>query len=120
MTDERLRERFQALREAEAELAPSFGRTLARAEETQASPRLRWLWVPAAAASIALIWLLFALPPVPARPAPLDPGSWAMPTDVLLEMPGAALLHELPAIGSGIENPSPRMRTSWIHRRILG
>ena len=119
MSDERLRERFQALREAEAAEATSFERSLARAEAGAASPRSRWLWAPLAAAAAAGLWLVLAPPGSSPGPAPLDPGTWAMPTDVLLEGPGMELLREVPAIGTDIGDPSPPLRTGW-NRRILG
>jgi hypothetical protein len=119
MSDEGLRERFQALRETEAAEATSFEETLARAEVRGASPRSRWLWAPAAAAAAAALWLVLALPGSSPRPAPLDPGTWTMPTDVLLEVPGTELLREVPAIGTEIDGPSAPLRTGW-NRRVLG
>ena len=112
MSDERLRERFQALREVEAGRAPRFEHTLERAEASRAGSRSRWLLAPAAAVAVAAtFWLVLARPTPRPQPAPFDPGSWAMPTDVLLDMPGAELLREMPAIGTGIDGPPPPLRT---------
>jgi hypothetical protein len=101
-----LRERFQSLRQAEAEDAPSFEATLARAETGRRPRRPRWLWAPAGAAAAAALWLVLVPPGPRPRPAPLDPGRWAMPTDVLLEVPGIELLRDLPAIGPGGDGAS--------------
>ena len=117
MSEGGLRERFRALREFEAARAPSFEQTLARAELGAAPARSWWRWAPAAAAAAAALGLALALPRPSSRPAPLDPGSWAMPTDVLLEVPGMELLREVPAIGIEIDSPSPPPRTGW-NRRI--
>ena len=118
MSDERLRERFQALREREAEAAPAFEHTLARARAGQAPARRRWLWMPAAAA-VALLLAVLVFSPAPPQPAPLSPGTWAMPTDVLLEVPGSHLLRDVPAIGTGLERPPAPLETGW-QRRFLG
>lgn len=101
MSDGKLRARFEALRAEDERAAPSFAQTVAaaraRAEDADA-PGRRWLWAPVlAAAAIALVLLLAR--PEPPPPSAWSPDRWAMPTDVLLELPGAELLRDAPSIG---------------------
>lgn len=103
MNEESLRERFRALREAEARQAPTFEQTLLRAEPSSSGFRSGWLLTPAVAFGAALWLLVLALPGASPRPEPLGSGWWTTPTDVLLDVPGSDLLHEVPAIGAGIE-----------------
>lgn len=102
MDDRDLRDHFERMQREEAARAPAFAHTLARANAASRTGRAtpRWLWGACAAAAALLLWL--ALPPSPAPPSPAlpawQPDRWAMPTDVLLEVPGAELLHDLPEI----------------------
>ena len=106
--DEALRARFRALAENEAESAPPFAPTPSRprAARRRVVVRVR-LTVGAVAAVLALAVLGYARWAWRARPVPypidLAAVTWTGPTDFLLETPGAALLRELPAIGSGYD-----------------
>ena len=104
----------------------NFEHTLARAETRRSGSRAHrpWLWLPALATGAVALWIVLALPgpaPDPADPSDFRP-VWSMPTDVLLDVPGTALLSEVPAIGAPIEIPTPLPRTGTITdlRRILG
>ncbi len=121
MSDE-LRERFHALRRKDASDAPDFRATLSRARSREAAlvgARRGWLWAPALAAAAALTALAILLPSVGPEPAPWTPGRWAMPTDVLLDVPGSELLRELPWFGTDRDRPVAPPRTSSL-RRISG
>jgi hypothetical protein len=118
MSDERLRERFEKLRREEAADTPGFDAVRARAASGPAQ-RGFGAWPVAAAAAVVLLALVWSNvpgdPPTP-RMTPFEPGRWAMPTDVLLEMPGSELLRELPEIGT----PAPDPNAPDSPRRILG
>jgi hypothetical protein len=126
--DARLREAFRALRRAESAEAPSFARTLAAARSRRTPRALGWrpLAATAAAAAAALAVALWLVPRPAHEPAPPAArigslGTWATPTDVLLETPGRGLLRDLPHWEVPLA-PEPREggeRRSHSHRRIL-
>ena len=98
MNDDDLRARFQALREREAAEAPPYRRPVRGAAARHWAPRLG---LAAAAAGALALWLAVGRPGTPpASPerTGFDPTRWAMPTDVLLELPGHELLSELPPL----------------------
>lgn len=106
--DAKIREHFDALRRQDDARAPDFATTLtqtrARAVK-RPQPRAGWWLATAAAAGVALLWLVRVEAP-PTTPAATDDfavgtpsaagdfavGGWRMPTDVLLETPGIELL----------------------------
>lgn len=107
--DRDLRARFEALRAADADLDPGYARL--RASVRRPRPALRpervLALLGAVAAASAALWLALPERPDarldPAAIARFDPGRWPMPSDALLDLsdlPGDALLRELPALGA--------------------
>ena len=132
--DEDLRARFSALRRDDARRVLDYQMVRARRPGATArlrngqgasSPRANRLSIPRwtfafAAAAVGLIWLFAgqdSTSPDPAWPS----AEWLMPTDALLDLsslPGDALLHEIPEIGTlpvespaGAQNPDSDWRT---------
>lgn len=101
MTDDHLRELFQATRRRDAERAPSFAGTLAAARRAPAtrSGRGRVVVALAAAAALVLIAVLWRRPSRDQWMVPLSSAHWEAPTDFLLETPGAELLRTVPPVG---------------------
>jgi len=94
-----MREAFRELRRAESAGAPSFARTLAAARSRKLPRVLGWRpWLAAAAVVAAALWFAPRAAREPAPPAAWigSLGTWAAPTDVLLETPGRELLRDLP------------------------
>lgn len=119
--DDDLRARFQRLREHEARSAPDFDAVLRRDGAGRPLRRGR-LWAPALAVAIATALVVALWPrkaPMPPETALWTAGDWAMPTDVLLELPGSELLRELPEIGRepGAASP-PQSRRTRLERTI--
>ena len=120
MADDDLRERFRALRREDARAAPEYEHTLTRAQANDAGVApSRWprRWVTAVAVAAAL-WIALPTSEPPSAPELWQLGRWAMPTDVLLDLPGSALLRELPAIGvdRATKDPAASLRTPSIRR----
>jgi len=90
--DDRLRDAFAALRREDEARAPALAPLLvAPRARTAPRPRAPWLLV-ATAAALALVFVARAPQPPPEPPDDFAVGSWRMPSDVLLELPGAELL----------------------------
>ncbi len=123
MVDDDLRERFRALRREDLRAAPEYSNTVSRArsEGIGDAPSMRpWRWAPAAVVVAAMLWIALSRTEPSSAPesALWQPGHWAMPTDVLLELPGSALLRELPAIGvdGSTKDPAASLRFQFIGR----
>ena len=121
--DEKLQNRFDALRREEAASTPGYEQLLHREEREQRDDLLRgqfkagWRWMLAAAfAVLALFWIIPNQPPPERlRIEPFSPSQWTMPTDVLLITPGSELLRQVPSIGTDPLFPSvlPRTEAPW-------
>lgn len=112
-----MREDFERLREEDALLTPAFDSTVG-AERLRAAPGaggiVGWrTWSPRLAAGLAAAVIIVAAVWLSERTdADLDgaelaatlttgPGvEWTSPTDFLLELPGAELLHAVPELGT--------------------
>ena len=117
MSDDDLKRRFHTLRETERSSAPPYRRPAPRPPAAAS----RWPGILAGAATAAIAaWLLLA-PPGPAPELTVDwqPGSWAMPTDVLLELPGQELLTELPVFESPFLELEPAAQAPPAPHRTL-
>jgi hypothetical protein len=116
VNDEKLRERFEALRRDDARDLPGFAASLKARARRPAAGRA-WIWAPACAAALGAALALWLPRPQPTpMPAPWQTGGWRMPTDVLLDVPGSQLLRELPELHTphflpgGPERPAPSRR----------
>jgi hypothetical protein len=118
--DTELRARFAAQRAAEAQQAPSFASTMARARAgaTDAAPaisphtlRLRRFVYSAGLAAAAVIAALLVIPrpqssedafeqAVRAFQSNPATGAWQSPTDGLLNVPGSQLITTVPRVGT--------------------
>lgn len=122
--DQKLRERFAALRREDAAQAPDFARLLSRRSSSRkARPRPSWrvhrFATPIAAAFGVVVVLivavaLFRFYPFYSRPAAgnLSITQWRSPTDFLLQTPGHELLESVPRVGQWpdgllLSRPSP-------------
>jgi hypothetical protein len=105
--DPGLRERFRALAAEDQVLAPAFEAAVASARRRRRVPTGRLAI--AAAALLVIVgaagyrWVTAGRRPLP-YPIDLATVTWEGPTDFLLATPGAALLRELPAIGTGLDD----------------
>jgi hypothetical protein len=105
--DPGLRARFRALAAEDQALAPSFEDSVASAALRRRFPTGRLAM--AAAALLAIMgaagyqWIVAHRQPIP-YPVDLAAVTWEGPTDFLLATPGAALLRELPTIGTGLDD----------------
>jgi len=108
MSDDDLRRRFEALRLDEANRAPGFEalrhRGDAASRRLRRQSRWRWVWAPALATCGAVAWIAFPRAPEVSL-ASWELGRWAAPTDVLLELPGSALLREVPSLEIDLAAP---------------
>lgn len=97
MNDDDLRRRFRSLRQAESAAAGDYRRPVRETRGRRAWPGL----VAGAALAGVAAWLV--LPLVRSAPDAPETGTgpvgWAMPTDVLLDLPGHELLSTPPRIG---------------------
>ena len=121
MSDDDLRQRFQALRHDDEQSTPSLQHTLVRpsAPEPEA-PGWRWAAPLAVAAGVLAFALLFPPGEPGPPPAAFEPGQWVMPTDVLLELPGQDLLRDVPSLGTPpLPLAPPASRQSGVLRRTL-
>lgn len=101
MNDQQLHALFQQARREEAEAAPAFAATLARARAARRPRRLRAGLVAALAIAggiVALLILRGRPDMTAAGPVDLAAVRWTAPTDFLLETPGAELLRTVPRI----------------------
>lgn len=115
--DEKLRRRFERLRVEESAQAPDYAEFVARSPRTSARPAgfsgpLLALSA-AAVLALALWWGATFVTSLREAEAPrFSPGEWAMPTDVLLDLPGLATP---PRFGLPIDSESiaPVPRSPW-------
>ena len=100
-TDE-LRDRFDALRREDLELATPFQRLLATARARRAAPSGRRSLGLAAAAIVlaAVLALLLTRRHRDGVPIDLAAVRWRAPTDFLLQLPGDELLRTVPEFGT--------------------
>ena len=105
MDEDELRRRFEQLREADQEHAPSFAQTYgrARARRSWRAPlRVRTLVVGVAATvAIAAVWFARSRSFSPSELTPTIV-TWRAPTDVFLPTPGRGLLGVMPALGASV------------------
>jgi hypothetical protein len=105
MDESELRRRFEQLRAADREGAPTFSQTYARARARRMrrrALRVQPLVIGAAAVvMIAVAWLAHVRSFSPSAVTPTI-GNWQAPTDVLLRTPGSELLGAMPALGASI------------------
>jgi len=86
--DAELRERFEKLKQRDAQIAPSFQR-LMRAAEAPHKKRSRWAWAAVSFAASVLVLFGLAISVMPRRsPSPMRPRA-KLPLDFLLQMPSA-------------------------------
>ncbi len=108
--DRDLRRHFEALRAADAELDPGYGKlrpAASRVASSRARHLLRGATLAAGAMAAGLaVWLIALEAPDPtprhAVAVRIAPGQWSMPSDVLLDLsglPGDALLRDPPVVG---------------------
>ena len=114
--DARLREHFAALRRDDALRTPAPAPMLLSGRASiRSRPRAPWL-LAATAAGLALVWLGHGTdPPAPEMHESFAVGSWRMPSDVLLELPGGELLESprwepVVAPGRGVIAPQSRIQ----------
>ena len=105
MDEDELRRRFEQLREADQEHAPSFAQTYGRARSRRsrgATLRVRTLVIGAAASvAIAAVWLARTRSSSPSEPTPTI-ATWRAPTDVFLPTSGGEVLRAMPALGASV------------------
>lgn len=95
--DADLRARFEALRQEDATLLPSFA--VPRPRPVARHPA-RWIAAGAlAAAAATVLWVLGDRRTGNRIALDLGAAVWAAPTDFLLETPGRDLLREIPQLG---------------------
>ena len=106
MIDEnKLREDFERLRDADRKRAPGFAETCTRARahhSVRSNPRLRpVVMAVAAAVLIAAVWMERTGSFARSGASPAI-ATWRAPTDVLLDTPGRDLLGAMPALGASV------------------
>jgi hypothetical protein len=116
MDESELRRRFEQLRAADREGAPSFAQTYARARARRTwrrALRVQPLAIGAAAVvMIAAAWLAHSRSLSPSALTPTI-GNWQAPTDVLLRTPGSELLSAIPELDASVLDtmiPKPSKR----------
>ena len=105
-----LQRQLRALRQADAEAAPSFSHVWARARaQARPSTRRRWAALRVALPAVCVVAALFVWlqrEPIESLPAGHPAGLvsvWETPLDFLLETPGAEFLVSVPRIDVSLE-----------------
>ena len=122
--DPRLRELFDALKSSDRERAPSFARVRGAALERPNRPR--GLRIALAISAVVVAALTWWVPDAERAPDRLEfgnvetLGSWRMPSDALLDVPGVSLLRDVPRFEpSGYIAPAePRRSEHSLERRM--